>query len=237
MRKGFRRRLSEFLSPMSRLSRWRCSTTLEFTWETFPEYLDQMDQPSRRQCRQFDRAHRGPLLRDGRRLPEAHRHRGTRSRQCRALVRDGMQAGALGLSVSRNQGHFDPQGVHIPAIWANKNEIFALGDVLRDMGTGLIQSGGGNGAEMKDALMSRDVHALRVEVSLVARHREAERAGLHAVADEALHLPDLVLGGGALLAVVAHHVIADRGVPDQIADIDAEMVVHLVEDVRGRSPR
>ena len=76
-------------------------------------------------------------------------------RQMQDLVRDGMKAGALGLSVSRNQGHFDPQGVHIPAIWADEKEIFALGDVLREMGTGLIQSGGGNGAEMKDALMSR----------------------------------------------------------------------------------
>src|SRR5258708_22256931 len=76
-------------------------------------------------------------------------------RQMQDLVRDGMQAGALGLSVSRNQGHFDPQGVHIPAIWADEKEIFALGDVLRDLGTGLIQSGGGNAAEMKDGLMSR----------------------------------------------------------------------------------
>ena len=76
-------------------------------------------------------------------------------KQMQDLVRDGMKAGALGLSVSRNQGHFDPQGVHIPAIWADEKEIFALGDVLRDLGTGLIQSGGGNGAEMKDALMSR----------------------------------------------------------------------------------
>jgi len=72
-----------------------------------------------------------------------------------SLVRDGMEAGALGVSVSRNQGHFDPQGVHIPAIWADEKEIFALGDVLRQLGTGLIQSGGGNAAEMKDALMSR----------------------------------------------------------------------------------
>src|SRR6476469_2433327 len=76
-------------------------------------------------------------------------------RQMQDLVRDGMKAGALGLSVSRNQGHFDPQGFHIPASWADEKEIFALGDVLRDLGTGLIQSGGGNGAEMKDALMSR----------------------------------------------------------------------------------
>src|SRR4029434_4667819 len=75
-------------------------------------------------------------------------------KQMRDVVRDGMRAGALGVSVSRNQGHYDPQGVHVPALWADEKEIFALGDVLREMGTGLIQSGGGNGAEMKDALMS-----------------------------------------------------------------------------------
>src|SRR6202030_3585745 len=76
-------------------------------------------------------------------------------RDMQGLVRDGMKAGALGLSVSRNQGHFDPQGVHIPAIWADEKEIFALGDVLREMGTGIIQSGGGRAAELKDGLMAR----------------------------------------------------------------------------------
>jgi N-acyl-D-aspartate/D-glutamate deacylase len=76
-------------------------------------------------------------------------------KQMQDLVRDGIKAGALGLSVSRNQGHYDPQGVHIPALWADEKEIFALGDVLRELSTGVIQSGGGNGAEMKDGLMSR----------------------------------------------------------------------------------
>ena len=57
--------------------------------------------------------------------------------------------------MSRNQGHYDPQGVHIPALWADEKEIFALGDVLRELGIGLIQSGGGNGAEVKNGLMSR----------------------------------------------------------------------------------
>jgi len=57
------------------------------------------------------------------------------------VVRDGMRAGALGLSVSREKGHYDPQGVHIPALWADETEIFALGDVLREMGTGTIQAG------------------------------------------------------------------------------------------------
>jgi hypothetical protein len=71
------------------------------------------------------------------------------------VVRGGLEAGALGLSVSRNKGHYDPQGVHIPALRAGEKEIFALGDVLRDMGTGIIQSGGGRAAELKDGLMAR----------------------------------------------------------------------------------
>jgi N-acyl-D-amino-acid deacylase len=36
----------------------------------------------------------------------------------RGIVRDAIQAGALGLSVSRNRGHYDPQGTLIPALWA-----------------------------------------------------------------------------------------------------------------------
>ena len=73
----------------------------------------------------------------------------------RTIVRDGIIAGALGLSISRNAGHFDPQGVPVPALWAEEKEIFALCDVLRELGTGIIQSGGGNGAEVKNGLMSR----------------------------------------------------------------------------------
>ena len=68
---------------------------------------------------------------------------------------EGMEAGALGLSVSRNKGHYDPQGVHIPALWADEKEIFALADVLREMGTGIIQSGGGREAELSSGLMAR----------------------------------------------------------------------------------
>src|SRR5260221_4431496 len=66
----------------------------------------------------------------------------TELKEMQSIVRDGMEGGALGLSVSRNKGHYDPQGVHIPALWADEKEIFALGDVLREMGTGIIQSGG-----------------------------------------------------------------------------------------------
>ena len=47
---------------------------------------------------------------------------------------------------------------------------------------------------------------------------------------------DLVVGRGALLAVVAHHVVAHGGMADQIADIDAEIAVELGPCIAGTSP-
>ena len=147
------RRLNEFLSYVEAIP-MEVLDTLEFTWETFPEYLDEMDQHLGVNIGNLigHTAVRHYVMGE-----DCQKRTATDDeiKQMQGLVRDGMKAGALGLSVSRNQGHFDPQGVHIPAIWADEKEIFALGDVLKELGTGLIQSGGGNGAEMKDALMSR----------------------------------------------------------------------------------
>jgi N-acyl-D-aspartate/D-glutamate deacylase len=153
VKKGKEDRLSEFLSYVEAIP-MEVLRTLEFTWETFPQYLDNLDHHLG--------VNVGNLI--GHTavrfyvMDEDCQKRTATDDEIKAmqgLVREGMQAGALGLSVSRNQGHFDPQGVHIPAIWADEKEIFALGDVLRELGTGLIQSGGGNAAEMKDGLMSR----------------------------------------------------------------------------------
>ena len=68
----------------------------------------------------------------------------------RGIVREGMQEGALGLSVSKNRGHYDPQGVHIPAFWAESRDL-ALADVLSELGVGTIQSGGGRDAGWRTA--------------------------------------------------------------------------------------
>jgi hypothetical protein len=82
----------------------------------------------------------------------------------------------------------------------------------------------------------RDRHALRIEMPLLARHRETERAGFHALAHDVLHRLDLVVGRARLLAVVAHHVVAHRGMADQIADIDAEPLVEMIHVLRDRLP-
>jgi len=73
----------------------------------------------------------------------------------RGVVREGMEAGALGLSISRNMSHFDVTGKLIPASFAPEEELFGLARVLGEVGTGVIQSGGGTTPELKTRLMSR----------------------------------------------------------------------------------
>ncbi len=82
----------------------------------------------------------------------------------------------------------------------------------------------------------RDVHPLRVVMALVARDRKPERSGLHAVAHDVLHRLDFIVVGGALLALVAHHVIAHRRVADEVADVDAEASLEPVHVLRDRFP-
>jgi N-acyl-D-aspartate/D-glutamate deacylase len=153
VRPGKSERLAEFLSYVEAIP-MEVLRTVEFGWETVPEYIDQLDRKLGVNVGNLigHSAVRYYVMGD-----ECQKRAATDAEieAMRDVVREGMRAGALGISVSRNQGHYDPQGVHVPALWAEEKEIFALCDVLRELGTGIIQSGGGNGAEMKNELMSR----------------------------------------------------------------------------------
>lgn len=71
------------------------------------------------------------------------------------LIREGMEAGALGLSITRNRNHFDLEGKRIAGACATEDELFAVTDVLRQIGTGVIQCGGGAIPEIESRLISR----------------------------------------------------------------------------------
>ncbi len=153
IRPGKAERAAEFLSyveaiPMDVLR------TIDFDWETMPEYMDKLDKNLGINV--------GTLLGHSALryyvMGDACQGRAATPDEIKAMqqvVHESMEAGALGLSITRNQGHYDPQGVHVPAFWAEEDEIFALGQVLSELGTGIIQSGGGRGAELKNRLMSR----------------------------------------------------------------------------------
>ena len=150
LRPGRQERVAEFLSYVEAIP-MEVLRTVDYAWETIPQYMDRLDH------------HLGVNV--GTLIGHSTVRHYVMGDECqgraatpeeieamRGIVRDAMQAGALGLSVSRNRGHYDPQGTLIPALWAEEEEIFALGDVLRELGTGLIQSGGGRDAELKNGL-------------------------------------------------------------------------------------
>ncbi|MEX2616581.1 MAG: amidohydrolase family protein [Alphaproteobacteria bacterium] len=153
VRPGTREKLSGFLSyveaiPMDVLNK------VDISWESVSEYMDVLDNRLGVNVGNLmgHSAIRYYVMGDA---AQERAATDDEIEQMRTIVRDGMLAGALGLSISRNAGHFDPQGVPVPALWAEEKEIFAICDVLRELGTGIIQSGGGNGSEVKTGLMSR----------------------------------------------------------------------------------
>ena len=150
-------RTAEFLSyveaiPMEVLS------TIDVDWETMPQYMDKLDK--RLGVNTGTLIGHTPLryyvMGDDCQKREATPDE---IKAMQDVVREGMTAGALGLSLSRQKGHFDPQGVPIPALWASDDEVFALCDVLRELSTGTIQVGGGVDQELKDGMIARIAEA------------------------------------------------------------------------------
>ena len=153
IRPGTAKRVAEFLSyveaiPMDVLN------TVDVEWETIPQYMNRLEGRLGVNVGNFigHTPVRYYVMGD-----ESQERTATEDeiKQMQDIVRDGLKAGALGFSVSRNRGHYDPQGKPIPALLADEKEIFAIADVLRELGTGIIQCGGGRAPELRDGLMAR----------------------------------------------------------------------------------
>jgi len=149
-----RRKLAGMLSYVEAIPMDVLEAGVPWTWETFPEYMGAIGQ------------------RLGVNVGTLVGHSAIRlyamGEQCsdrpatdaeleamRRVLRQSIGAGALGLSITRNMNHFDVEGKRIPAACAPESELFALADVLREAGTGVIQCGGGTNPELKDGLLSR----------------------------------------------------------------------------------
>jgi N-acyl-D-aspartate/D-glutamate deacylase len=153
VRPGQAHRTSEFLSYVEAIP-MEVLNTIDIDWETIPQYMDKLDKTLG--------VNAGTLIGH---TPVRHYVMGDESQKRTAtddeikamqdVVRDALTAGALGLSLSKQKGHFDPQGVPIPAIWADEKEVFALADVLRELSTGTIQVGGGVDQELTNGMMAR----------------------------------------------------------------------------------
>jgi N-acyl-D-amino-acid deacylase len=73
----------------------------------------------------------------------------------KAIVREGLEAGAVGVSFERNLRHFDWNGRLAPTNLASDAEIFAVAAVPDEVGRGVIQFGGDRNLSTQVAKTSR----------------------------------------------------------------------------------
>ena len=111
-----------------------------WNWETFPEYLDALD----RRVADIDFAAQlphSPLRVDvmGARGANLEPPRADDLAEMRRLTKEAVQAGALGVTTSRNFAHRFRSGELAPSVPAEEQEVLALAAGLKDAGTGVFQ--------------------------------------------------------------------------------------------------
>ena len=113
---------------------------LPWNWETFPQYLDALDQ------RRLDIDVAAQLPHSALRV-YVMGERGARREaptdadlaRMRALTTEAVRAGALGVSTSRNMLHRTKAGALAPSLHSEEDELLALAGGLRDAGAGVYQ--------------------------------------------------------------------------------------------------
>jgi N-acyl-D-amino-acid deacylase len=127
---------------------------VKWSWETIPEYLDALDQRLGINV--------GSLIGHSavRRyvMGEASQERHATDDEItamKAIVREGLEAGAVGVSFERNMRHFDWNGRLAPTNLASDEEIFAVANVPDEVGRGVIQFGGDRNLSTQVAKTSR----------------------------------------------------------------------------------
>ena len=113
---------------------------LEWSWETFPEYLDALDSGQRDTdiCALLPHAAVRVYVMGER----AIRHEAATAEdmeQMRTLTAEAARAGAFGFSSSRTISHKSKKGVFTPTLRANELELTALARGLSDAGHGFIE--------------------------------------------------------------------------------------------------
>jgi N-acyl-D-aspartate/D-glutamate deacylase len=113
---------------------------ISWDWETFPEYLDAIDQ--RRYAVDIAAyvphgAVRGYVM--GERGARNEDATATDIDEMARIVREAREAGAIGFSTSRTMGHKAKDGEPVPGTFANSEELNALADALVAGGGGIFE--------------------------------------------------------------------------------------------------
>jgi len=127
---------------------------VKWSWETIPQYLDALDR--RLGINVASLIGHSAVRRYV--MGEASQERHATDAEVAAMktiVREGIEAGAVGVSFERNLRHFDWNGRLAPTNVASDDEIFAVAGVVDEVGRGVIQFGGDRKLGAKVAKNSR----------------------------------------------------------------------------------
>jgi N-acyl-D-aspartate/D-glutamate deacylase len=113
---------------------------IDWTWESFPQYLDALEGMKRTIDIGVHVPHapvRAYVL--GERCNTDYEPNAEEIGQMAALVREGVEAGALGFSTSRTLLHKDLKGVHMPGTFAGSDEMLAMGLAMKGLRHGVFE--------------------------------------------------------------------------------------------------
>src|SRR2546421_5381392 len=116
------------------------SAGIQWGWESFPEYLDVIDAVPKSIDVGAQVPHgavRGFVM--GERGAKNEPAGADDIEAMAAIVREGIRAGALGFSTSRTLAHRAIDGEPVPGTFAAEDELFGIGRVLGELGTGVFE--------------------------------------------------------------------------------------------------
>ncbi|HTE85027.1 MAG TPA: amidohydrolase family protein [Dehalococcoidia bacterium] len=133
--------LASLLSRVEAIPLEALDAGVAWAWETIPQYYDALDRRLGVNVASFigHSAVRRYVMGDASYEREAT---DDEIGEMRGVVREGMAAGAIGVSFERNIRHFDHEGRIAPTYMASDLERFSVAGVLDELGRGTIQVGG-----------------------------------------------------------------------------------------------
>ena len=146
--------LSELMEGVEDIPGTALTAGMRWGWETFPEYLDFIDSTPHAMDIGTQIAHapvRAYVM--GERGAQNENASPDDIARMAAIVKEAIAAGALGFSTSRTMLHHALDGTPVPGTFATEDELFGIGNALRELGTGLFEvSPAGVAGEDDDSL-------------------------------------------------------------------------------------
>lgn len=253
LKPGDQDRLIDIMEGVEDIPRATLSEGMDFEWETFPEYLDRIAAT--------------PLVLDvAAQIPHSAVRlyvmgdRGARNEEASPaeigamaeLVREGLEAGAVGFSSSRTKVHIGSDGNIVPGSFVTTDEMLAFGEAIRKAGHGVFELASDVVTGMPEGMSNDNEFAWMTKLSkesgaplsfpviqptddpevwrtIMARIEKASQDGANLVAQFAVRAVGMIMGWET-----SYHPFMGRPAYDAIADLPIAERIGRLRDARTR---